>query len=304
MLDNLRAMGVFVCVVKRQSFSGAAKVLGITTSAVSQQIRSLEQDLNVTLLHRSTRKITLTEAGHAFFQSCQEMMAAAERAKIRISELQDHLMGELRLATTPELAAMHIVPALSKWLWAHERLNVWIEASNQYIDLIEQKIDIAVRMSPYMETNEDYEYVLLARVEQIIVASPTYLHQHPPIESPQQLEHLNLLPISLIKDYNKFEFIHRQSEACIKVQMPYRIKTNNVFVFKSLCQNGHGVGRVLYPDVQDELRQGVLIEVLPEWKLPEFMLYAVLLKREQQPIKVIRCLDVLKSYFSQLPGGR
>ena len=72
MLDNLRSMAVFACVVERGSFSGAARDLGITTSAVSQQIRSLEEEMDVTLLHRSTRKLSLTEAGQAFFQSCQK----------------------------------------------------------------------------------------------------------------------------------------------------------------------------------------------------------------------------------------
>ncbi len=93
MLDQLRAMGVFACVVEKSSFSGAARELGITTSAVSQQIRSLEQEMEVVLLHRSTRKLNLTEAGQAFFHSCQEMLAAAERGKIRINELRDDLVG-------------------------------------------------------------------------------------------------------------------------------------------------------------------------------------------------------------------
>lgn len=102
MLDQLRAMGVFACVVEKSSFSGAARALGITTSAVSQQIRSLEHEMEVTLLHRSTRKLSLTEAGQTFFHSCQEMLAAAERGRTRINELRDDLVGELRIATTPE----------------------------------------------------------------------------------------------------------------------------------------------------------------------------------------------------------
>ena len=118
MLDQLRSMGVFACVVEKSSFSGAARDLGITTSAVSQQIRSLEQEMEVTLLHRSTRKLSLTEAGQAFFYSCQEMLAAAERGKIRINELRDDLVGDLRIATTPELGATHLVPALSHWVSA------------------------------------------------------------------------------------------------------------------------------------------------------------------------------------------
>ena len=169
MLDQLRAMGVFACVVEKNSFSGAARELGITTSAVSQQIRSLEQDMEVVLLHRSTRKLSLTEAGQAFFHSCQEMLSAAERGKIRINELRDDLIGELRIASTPELCANHVIPALSHWMSAHRGLSVHLEADNQYIDLIDGRIDIALRMSPKID-DQQLHAVPLAHVEQVLVA--------------------------------------------------------------------------------------------------------------------------------------
>lgn len=167
MLDQLRAMGVFACVVEKNSFSGAARSLGITTSAVSQQIRSLEQEMEVTLLYRSTRKLSLTEAGQAFFHSCQEMLAAAERGRIRINELRDDLVGELRISTTPELAANHIVPALSHWMSAHRGLAVHLEADNQCVNLMEQRIDIALRLSSKLEETP-FHVVPLARVDQVL----------------------------------------------------------------------------------------------------------------------------------------
>ena len=73
---------------------------------------------------------------------------------------------------------------------------------------------------------------------------------------------------------------------------------------KTLCYEGHGIGRILHLDAQQELKRGEFVEVLPDWKLPEYTLYAVTLKREQQPVKVLRCIEALKSYFTQLPGGR
>ena len=303
MLENLRAMGVYACVVERGSFSGAAKDLGITTSAVSQQIRSLEQELNVTLLHRSTRKISMTEAGQAFFQSCQEMMAAAERGKIRISELQDNLIGELRLATSPELASLHIVPALSRWIMAHETLKVNILASEQYVNLIEERIDVAVRMSQHI-SNDEFEVYPMARVQQILVASPSYLNQRPAIEHPNDLLAHQLLPVDLMKNFSKLKFSNEKTGENVELEVPVKVRTNNVFVMKTLCHEGHGIGRILHLDAQQELKRGEFVEVLPDWKLPEYTLYAVTLKREQQPAKVLRCIEALKSYFSQLPGGR
>ncbi|AWL28321.1 LysR family transcriptional regulator [Acinetobacter defluvii] len=304
MLDQLRAMGVFACVVEKSSFSGAARDLGITTSAVSQQVRSLEQEMEVTLLHRSTRKLSLTEAGQAFFHSCQEMLAAAERGKIRINELRDDLVGELRIATTPELGATHVVPALSHWMSAHRGLMVHFEADNQFIDLIQERIDIAIRMCSKVEDSNHLTSIPLARVDQVLVASPSYLNQTAPISRPEDLVNHDLIPVNIMKNYQNFSFQQVTSGENIKVDMRNRLQTNNVFVAKSLCQNGHGIARILYLDVQKELKNGTLVEVLPEWKLPAFTLNAMILKREQQPMKIHRCLDALKQYFSQLPGGR
>ena len=303
MLDQLRAMGVFACVVEKNSFSGAARDLGITTSAVSQQIRSLEQEMEVTLLHRSTRKLSLTEAGQAFFHSCQEMLAAAERGKIRINELRDDLIGDLRIATTPELAANHVIPALSHWMSAHRGLAVHIEADNQYIDLIDGRIDIALRMSSKIE-DSNLHIVPLARVEQVLVASPSYLNQSAPISRPEDLKNHDLIPINVMKNYQSFSFKHGITNEIISLDMRSRLTSNNVLVAKALCQQGHGIARILYLDVQKDLISGALVEVLPEWNLPSFTLYAIIAKCEEQPMKIHRCLEALKQYFCQLPGGR
>ncbi|NAR18408.1 LysR family transcriptional regulator [Acinetobacter haemolyticus] len=303
MLDQLRAMGVFACVVEKSSFSGAARDLGITTSAVSQQIRSLEQEMDVTLLHRSTRKLSLTEAGQAFFLSCQEMLAAAERGKIRINELRDDLVGDLRIATTPELGALHVVPALSHWMSAHKGLAVHFEADHRYIDLISERIDIAIRMSLKVD-DPQLTVVPLARVDQILVASPSYLNQSPPITRPEDLIHHELLPVTLMQNFQHFTFRHGLSGENVNVEMQTRLGTNNVFVAKSLCQQGLGIAGILYMDVQKELVSGSLVEVLPDWQLPTYTLQALTSKREQYPVKVHRCIDALKQYFAQLPGGR
>ncbi|MGE8561579.1 MAG: LysR family transcriptional regulator [Acinetobacter sp.] len=303
MLDQLRAMGVFACVVEKNSFSGAARDLGITTSAVSQQIRSLEQEMEVTLLHRSTRKLSLTEAGQAFFHSCQEMLAAAERGKIRINELRDDLVGELRIATTPELAANHVIPALSHWMSAHRGLAVHVEADNQYIDLIEGRIDIALRIGSKIEEN-NLQVVPLARVDQVLVASPSYLNQSAPISRPEDLKHHDLIPLNVMKDFQNLSFQHGVTHEDVSLDMRSRLTSNNILVIKSLCKQGHGIARVLYLDAQKDLINGALVEVLPEWKLPSFTLYAIISKHEQQPMKIHRCLEALKQYFCQLPGGR
>ncbi|MDC4412294.1 LysR family transcriptional regulator [Acinetobacter baumannii] len=303
MLDQLRAMGVFACVVEKSSFSGAARELGITTSAVSQQIRSLENEMDVILLHRSTRKLSLTEAGQAFFSSCQEMLAAAERGKIRINELRDDLIGDLRIATTPDLAVQHIIPALSHWMSAHRGLFVHFEVGHRYIDLIEERIDIAVRMSSTAVEESD-SVIPMAFVDQILVASPSYLNQTSPILHPNDLNNHELLSINAMNDSRSFNFQHAKTGEKLNIEMASRLQSNNLQVAKALCQQGHGIARILYLDAQKELKNGSLIEILPDWKLPAFTLYAEIAKHDQQPMKIQRCVEALKQYFSQLAGGR
>ncbi|HEO1824912.1 TPA: LysR family transcriptional regulator [Acinetobacter baumannii] len=303
MLDQLRAMGVFACVVEKSSFSGAARELGITTSAVSQQIRSLENEMDVILLHRSTRKLSLTEAGQAFFSSCQEMLAAAERGKIRINELRDDLIGDLRIATTPDLAVQHIIPALSHWMSAHRGLSVHFEVGHRYIDLIEERIDIAVRMSSTAVEESD-SVIPMAFVDQILVASPSYLNQTSPILHPNDLNNHELLSINAMNDSRSFNFQHAKTGEKLNIEMASRLQSNNLQVAKALCQQGHGIARILYFDAQKELKNGSLIEILPDWKLPAFTLYAEIAKHDQQPMKIQRCVEALKQYFSQLAGGR
>ena len=303
MLDQLRAMGVFACVVEKSSFSGAARELGITTSAVSQQIRSLENEMDVILLHRSTRKLSLTEAGQAFFSSRQEMLAAAERGKIRINELRDDLIGDLRIATTPDLAVQHIIPALSHWMSAHRGLSVHFEVGHRYIDLIEERIDIAVRMSSTAVEESD-SVIPMAFVDQILVASPSYLNQTSPILHPNDLNNHEVLSINAMNDSRSFNFQHAKTGEKLNIEMASRLQSNNLQVAKALCQQGHGIARILYLDAQKELKNGSLIEILPDWKLPAFTLYAEIAKHDQQPMKIQRCVEALKQYFSQLAGGR
>ena len=104
-----------------------------------------------------------------------------------------------------------------------------------------------------------------------------------------------------MNNYQQFSFQHGVTSEVVDLEMRCRLYSNNVLVAKSLCQHGHGLARILYLDVQKDLINGSLVEVLPEWKLPAFTLYAIISRREQQPMKIHRCLDALKQYFSQLP---
>ena len=264
MLDQLRAMGVFACVVEKNSFSGAARELGITTSAVSQQIRSLEQEMEVILLHRSTRKLSLTEVGQAFFHSCQEMLSAAERGKIRINELRDDLVGDLRIVATPELCAHHVIPALSHWMSAHRGLSVHFATDDLPADtLSEGRVDISLRAADQVD-EPHLQAIELTKIDQILVAAPSYINQSVLLARPDDLKHHDLISVHSLKQKN-LSLRHINSAEVTHIDVRSRLSTNNVLVAQTLCLQGHGIAQLSSLDVQKCLMSGSLVEVLPEW---------------------------------------
>lgn len=301
MLDNFRSMAIFASVVSRGSFSAAARDMNITTSAVSQQVRSLETEMGVVLLHRSTRKLSLTEAGQVFYQSCKAMVEAAERGRSDLYELRDELVGELRLATTPELGANHVVPALSGWLEQNPGLRVNFLADNHFVDLIDERVDVAIRMTSGVADNSLVSRHL-TQVNLILVASPAYLETHGPIRTPADLSGHQQIGLTLIKDYQLITMTRNGKSESINV--PASMVTNNVFLARSLAVQGHGIIRMLDIDVQPEIKSGLLVPILTGWTLPSFDLHVVTIKRERQPLKVSRCIDALADYFARLHPDR
>ncbi len=267
MLDNLRGMAVFASVVGHGSFSGSARELGITTSAVSQQIRSLENELGVVLLHRSTRKLSLTEAGESFYEAAKDVVSAAEQGRIKVNQLRDELAGSLRVATTPELGVNHILPALSTWMAAHDDLSITYLADNHYIDMIDERIDIAIRMSPTINDSNLSSHPL-TDVRQMLVASPQYLRQHVKLKTPKDLAEHQLICIEIMKDANQVDMIQTETGKKSRIKMNSRIYTNNVFMATTLAKEGHGLVRMMEMDIKKELESGELVEVLTGYQLP------------------------------------
>lgn len=289
MLDNLRAMAVFAGVVDNGSFGGAAKEFGITTSAVSQQIRVLENDLGVVLLHRSTRKLSLTEAGASFYTSARQMVQAAEEARENVSQLRDGLLGSLRIATTPTLACAHILPALSVWLKKHEDLSLRLYTSNDAIDMIDERVDVAVFFA--LESKDTG--VPLVKTKQVLLASPSYLAQHP-------IGDINDLSAKELIGYGVHEsLVLTYANQKDTIKTTNRFITNDAGLALNLALSGHGVVRSNTLEAKTLIDEGKLVVVLPDYELPQLVLYGKTLSKDQQPAKVWRCLEVLTEYFSR-----
>lgn len=298
MLENLRGMVVFASVVNHGSFSGAAKELGITTSAVSQQIRGLEGTLGVILLHRSTRKLSLTEAGEAFYESAKEVVAAAERGRNKVSQFRDELSGMLRLAVSSDLGESHVLPALTSWIQSHDDLDITILADNNNVDMIDDRIDVAVRIAKKV-SDTNLSAVHLIDIQQVLVASPDYLKTHGPIETPKDLKRQALIGFKTISEDQEFEFITPEGKKQ-KVKVEARFGTNNDKMAIGFAKRGLGILRLSDLNARELIKSGELVRLLPEYQLPALKLYAVSIDRVEQPAKITHCIEALKKHFQSV----
>lgn len=293
-MDNLRGMAVFATVVARGSMAAAAEALGMTPSAISQQIRKLEAHAQVTLLHRTTRKLTLTEAGEAFYRSCAQMLAIAEEAEQRLGEWREAPVGELRLAAPVGFSGKLITEALRPLLENHRQLRLQLFFHDEQIDMIEQRIDLAIRVGSLSDSSLVARH--LAEWNNVICAAPGYLRRLPVIDHPQQLQGVDWLALNTMAHQGYLNFSGPGGESC-KLRLEARVAANSMIALRQFTLDGLGVSAQPEPEVREALEEGRLVRLLPEWVLPPFGIYAVTPRRDAQPAKVKVAIEALRRHL-------
>jgi len=293
-MDNLRGMAVFATVVARGSMAAAAEALGMTPSAVSQQIRKLEAHAQVTLLHRTTRKLTLTEAGEAFYRSCAQMLSIAEEAEQRLGEWREAPVGELRLAAPVGFSGKLITEALRPLLENHRQLRLQLFFHDEQIDLIEQRIDLAIRVGSLSDSSLVARH--LAEWNNVICAAPAYLRRMPAIDHPQQLQGVDWLSLNTLAHQAYLNFSGPGGENC-KLRLEARVAANSMIALRQFTLDGLGVSAQPEPEVREALEEGRLVRLLPDWTLPPFGIYAVTPRRDAQPAKVKVAIEALRRHL-------
>ncbi|NIH31152.1 LysR family transcriptional regulator [Hafnia paralvei] len=294
-MDKLNRMAVFAVVVAEGSFSAAGRRLGMSPSAVSQHMRTLEQDLRVTLLHRSTRKLTLTDAGAAFYPGCKAMLHEASQAEQRLAEMRDTLVGELRIATTIGLGGAPLAQALAPLLQAHPKLSLRILANDEIINLIEVRADIALRVNRQLD---DASYIAhpLAVWPMVLCASPRYLNRCGIPETPDELSQHQWLvntneavPVSIE--------LHRNNGETRKISLPdIATGSSSMNVLRAFTLEGIGVSIQPLYEIEYELKRGDLVLLLPEWRPAPLKLHALTLERVHTE-KSRQAMQCLRDYF-------
>lgn len=288
-------MAVFAVVVAEGSLSAAGRRLGMSASAVSQHIRALEQTLGATLLYRSTRRLSLTDAGAAFYPGCQAMLHEAQQAEQRLAEMRDTLVGELRIASTVGIGGRPLAQAMAPLLSANPGLKLRVLANDEIVDLITQRVDIALRVN---YTLEDASYIAhpLAEWPLVICASPRYLTRCGVPETPQDLAAHHWLINSGTADSMQLALYQRSGER-YPLRIPHgAVASSSMNVLREFTLEGVGMSLQPLYEISDALRRGELIVLLPEWRAQPLTLHALTLEKvhTEKNRQALRCL---RDYF-------
>ena len=292
--DKLKRMALFAEIVDSGSISAAARRVGSTPSAVSQQLRLLEEALGLVLLHRSTRRITLTEAGARYYPACAAMVAQARSADQALERLRDEPEGELRLAAPigfGELLATALEP-----LRRHPRLHLHLLLDDTPIDLIAERVDLALRVGRF--TDSSLVARRLGELQRQLCAAPRYLAERGWPRRPDELaghEWLGLPPRGGLTDSLLLQGPQGERE---EVRVQARVLATQVTALQAMAVAGWGLYAGMADDVRAPMAAGHLVPVLPDWRLEPAAVFAVTPRRDDQPAKVRHALQALQDHFA------
>jgi DNA-binding transcriptional LysR family regulator len=298
-MDRYKSLTVLAVVADAGSMRRAARILGMTPSGVSQHIAQLEKEARVTLLHRSSRRITLTEAGEALYAGGAAVLAAVQAAELRLAELRDTPAGELTISVPPGIAERRLAEALGPVLDSNHALTLRLIVTDDPVDLAEDRIDLAICLgSP---TSAEGVVRHLTSWETIVCAAPRYLTRRDAPSAPEDLQvHELLIPARL--RHGALEFRHvcknpSQREASL-VKLESRVNTHSTRSLIDLAISGFGVLIAPHPTVAAELADGRLTRILATWQLPPTDVVLVMPLRAHQPAKVRCAVDALRERFA------
>ena len=294
-MDRFQAISAFAKVVELGSFARAAERLSVSTSAVSRQVAELEAHLDARLLNRTTRRLSLTEAGQAFYERSVQLLAELDEAESVVRTATVVPKGRLRLTCGITFGVRYLAPAIAEFGMRHPQLSFDLDLSDRTTDLVEEGFDLAVRIGtggpPGLVARR------LGNTRLICCASPAYLAAHGEPQHPEDLLRHQCLEYSYLPASSAWTFEDREGRRH-PVRISSRVRANNGRMLTALAVAGLGV--VLEPDfiVAPEIRAGRLRPLLPQFAPPRTPISAVYPSRRHLSPKVRAFVDFLADRFA------
>lgn len=297
-MDLLSAMRTFVRVVELGSFARAAERLDRSTSAISRQVAELEAHLEARLLNRTTRRLSLTEAGQSFHERATQIVADMEEAEAFVRSGSAEPRGTLRLTCGVTFGVRYLAPALSEFAALHPKLLCDVDLSDRVVDLVEEGFDLGLRIGPVV--HQGLVSRRLGATRLVCCAAPSYLARHHdlPLESPADLARHECLTYTQVPVPNIWRFDSAEGTR-VEVRVQNRHRANNGRMLVAMAVSGLGI--VYEPDfiVAPEIQSGRLVPVLRQFRPQQSQIAAVYPSRRHLSAKVRALVSFLAARFAQ-----
>ncbi len=293
---NLNRLTVFAAVVETGSITAAAKRLGLAKTMVSTHMQRLEAEVGSNLLVRTTRRLHLTEAGSLFYEACQKILRDTEMAIAQASSNTQQLRGMLRISATVDFGATMIAPLAAELCRSNPDLRVEIVASDNRVDMVAAGIDLSIRVGRLADSS--HKAALIANFEEWVLATPDFLQDRLP-QTPEQLEQLPFVGLSVLPNPVNWTFV-QSGYASVPVRFNSAIMANTSAAVRAAAMAGAGVMIQPHFMALEDLAQGRLVRLLPDWTLQGGGIYAVFPAQVQRSHKVAVFIEALKQRYQDL----
>ena len=267
-MDKLRGMAVFVRIVESGSLAGAADALGMSAPAVVRSLAALERSVGVRLLHRTTRRSSLSDEGREYFERCKRVLADVEDADAALSARRSQPTGRLRLTAPVTYGRMHVAPVVNDFVAKYPGLEVELLLLDRVVDLVEEGIDAAVRIGHLPESS--LVATRLGQTRRVVCAAPAYLERAGIPRLPQDLSAHRIIDFTSLSSNSEWSFGERGGKAGRRVAIKPFLRSNQIDVALEACLRGLGCAQFLCYQVEALVKAGRLRHVLSEFE-PPFM---------------------------------
>jgi DNA-binding transcriptional LysR family regulator len=291
-MDRLTAARVFVSVVEQGSLTQAADQLDMSTAMVSRYLAAMEAWLGARLLHRTTRRLSLTEAGQSALPTCRQLLDLAQDVEHQAGAARREPSGRLRIACSPSFAEAQLAPALVDFQRAHPRVAFALLAADRSVDLAAERVDLAVRITNALEPTLITRPLALCR--SVLCAAPAYLRERGQPATPQDLAAHCCMSHAFV---SAAQFRLRREGELVELPFADSFSTNETAVLRRAVLAGGGIAMLPTYFVGDDLAAGRLVRVLPEYEPETLGIHAIFLSRQHQPLALRLLVDFLAERF-------